>query len=96
MSLNGHAWKPACSVCGYIVKKERLACSGDIVKKERLACSGDIVKKERLACSGLSQAMKHGCSNSEREVETHVIAQDREIQKCAFCRQSDVDAVLGL
>jgi hypothetical protein len=29
-------------------------------------------------------------------VETHVIAQDHKIQKYAFCRQSDVDAVLGL
>jgi hypothetical protein len=27
-------------------------------------------------------------------VETHVITQDYEIQKCAFCQQSDVDAVL--
>jgi hypothetical protein len=26
----------------------------------------------------------------------HVIAQDQEIQKCAFCHQSDVDTVLGL
>jgi len=29
-------------------------------------------------------------------VETHIIAQDQEIQKCAFCQQSDTDAVLGL
>jgi hypothetical protein len=28
-------------------------------------------------------------------VEIHFIAQDQDIEKCAFCRQSDVDAVLG-
>jgi hypothetical protein len=31
---------------------------------------------------------------SKLGLETH-ITQDEEIQKCAFCWQSDVDAVLG-
>jgi hypothetical protein len=35
-----------------------------------------------------SKCQKHG-------METHVITQNQEIQKCAFCQQSDVDAVLG-
>jgi len=30
---------------------------------------------------------------STHGVETHIIAQDLESQKCAFCRQSEVDAV---
>jgi len=29
-------------------------------------------------------------------LETHVIPQDLENQKCAVCRQIEVDAVLGL
>jgi hypothetical protein len=28
--------------------------------------------------------------------ETYVIIQDQDIQKCAFYRQSDIDAILGL
>jgi hypothetical protein len=35
------------------------------------------------------QTSKHG-------VETHIIAQEKETKKCAFCQQSDVDAVLEL
>jgi hypothetical protein len=26
----------------------------------------------------------------------HVLSKDKEIQKCAFCQQSDIDTVLGL
>jgi hypothetical protein len=36
-----------------------------------------------------SKRQKHG-------VEIHVMAQDQEIQNCAFCWQSDVHTVLGL
>jgi hypothetical protein len=35
------------------------------------------------------QILKHG-------METHIINQDKEMQKYTFCQQSDVDAVLGL
>jgi len=65
-------------------------------------CS-DIVKKERLSCIGLSQVMKHGCTNLNLQVktslpgvETHVIAQDQEIHKYVLCWESDVETVLGL
>jgi hypothetical protein len=39
------------------------------------------------------QTCKH---MSNRGLESHIIAQDQEIQKCAFYWQSDVDTVLGL
>jgi len=52
-------------------------------------------------CSnGLSQAIKPGCTIinlqvSKHGVETNVITQEQEIQKCAFCKQSDIDSILG-
>jgi hypothetical protein len=64
-------------------------------------CS-DIMKKERHSCNRQPHAMRHGCTlwtckqTSKHGVETHVITQDQEIYKCAFCRQSEVGAVLGL
>jgi hypothetical protein len=33
---------------------------------------------------------------SKHSVETHIITCNQEIQNCAFCQQSDVDAVSGL
>jgi len=45
--------------------------------------------------------MEHGSTtmNLQANISKHEakhITQDQEIEKCAFCRQSDVDAVLGL
>jgi hypothetical protein len=34
-------------------------------------------------------------ANLKHGVESHAIAKDKEIPKCAFCQQSDVDTVLG-
>jgi hypothetical protein len=58
------------------------------------------IVKERFSCNGFSQVMEHRQSTmnsqqtSKHGVKTHVIAQGQKIQKCAFCWQSDVDAVL--
>jgi hypothetical protein len=34
--------------------------------------------------------------NLQASIKAQIISQDEEIQKCAFCQQSDVNAVLGL
>jgi len=38
----------------------------------------------------------HLCEPTKRKVETHVVAQDQVIQKCAFCWQSNVNAIMEL
>jgi hypothetical protein len=60
------------------------------------------IMKKRLSSNELSQMMKQGappwtCKQmSKHVVETCIIAQDQEIQKCAFCQQNDVNTILGL
>jgi hypothetical protein len=63
----------------------------------------DTMKKARLSFNGLLQAMQHRCTtmNLQADVKTWSGStrhhpRPQEILKCAFCRQSDVDAVLGL